>query len=460
MTANAVLMALQTAFLQTGSEFGCILYSDSGSNIVPLMKLHNNENGENGENENENENRNDESEIIDNLRRTLHRNNIVLKTNTPSSSWRSGLVESVVKLFKNALKRAGLMNKTHSLPQWQYIAMKCQKEINDRPLNINYINDRFEVCSPNFLMYGRSKMSMQQKIDLGSLPRGGEKLFGRLAELDDNLKKFQDIWWNSYMLDSVKWLKWRNSGRKLKIDDCVYILDKTNPETKQNVLALVTEVKSDRTYKVEFVQKSMKVDPKTFEVTKAARKSTLDRPAQKLTLITTKDECKDFSIEPRGLPGLLENTEENPIFINDEINTESFESDTGEMNEDEDLEIINPTIASDEIIEENDYHGRENQINENIGENIDIATGENQENVVDEIVSNIVNENTVDDLNDEVSNDDSGEKTNIPIQQSKPANKIRPILTIQDDAESIKDLPGVQEMLKQPKKKKKKRKRY
>ena len=171
MTANAVLMALQTAFLQTGSEFGCILYSDSGSNIIPLMKLNNNENGED-------ENTNNESEILNDLKRTLHKNNIVLKTNTPHSSWRSGMVESVCKHFKQALKRAGLMQKTHTLPQWQYIAMKCQKEINDRPLNINYINDTFEVCSANHLMYGRSKMSMQQKIDLGELPRGGERLFG------------------------------------------------------------------------------------------------------------------------------------------------------------------------------------------------------------------------------------------------------------------------------------------
>ena len=39
MSANSILMALRQAFLQVGTEMGCILYSDQGSNLAPLMKL-------------------------------------------------------------------------------------------------------------------------------------------------------------------------------------------------------------------------------------------------------------------------------------------------------------------------------------------------------------------------------------------------------------------------------------
>ena len=433
MTSNGILMGLRTAFLQTGSEFGCLLFSDSGTNILPLMKLNN---------EDQSGNERNDSEIIDDLRKTLHKNNVILKANTPSSSWRAGLVESVVGLYKMALKRSGLMDKSHTLQQWQYIAMSCQKQINDRPLNLNYINDSFEICTPNFLMYGRDKMSLQQKIDLENIPRSGEKLFARLAELDANLKKFQDIYWNSYILECVKWLKWRNQGRKLKLDDCVYILDKKNDETNQNHLAIVKKIKSDRTYTVEFIQKSMKIDPVTFEVTKTAKKSTLDRPAQKLALITAKEECQDFSVEPRGVPELLDNIEDDPIFINDEINVEEINEENGENDHTEEFEIINPAIVSDEFLEEDHDDLEDNQINK---VHLNVDNGEKIETEIGEVQENIPNEETTDDVNKNNDRNTVADKNiesndSLRIQPSRKVKKTTPIITIQDDVESIHDL--------------------
>ena len=114
-------------------------------------------------------------------------------------------------------------------------------------------------------------MSLNQNVNLENLPTKADKLFGRLGKLEQNLKKFQNIFWDSYSLEMRKWLIWRNSGRKLKIDDVVYILDKKNGETRQNQLGLVKKICSNRTYNIEYVQKSMKVDPKTFEIKKLPR---------------------------------------------------------------------------------------------------------------------------------------------------------------------------------------------
>ena len=80
-------------------------------------------------------------------------NNVILRTNTPASSWRAGLVEKIVGLTKKGLDRSGLSHKSHTLQQWQFILLKIQKEINDRALNVDFLNDNFEICSANTLMF-------------------------------------------------------------------------------------------------------------------------------------------------------------------------------------------------------------------------------------------------------------------------------------------------------------------
>ena len=79
---------------------------------------------------------------------------------------------------------------------------------------MDFLNDNFEICSANTLMFGREKMSLNQTVDLENLPRGPDKLFGRLGQLEMDLKKFQDIFWNSYGLEVRKWLKAKNFSQR------------------------------------------------------------------------------------------------------------------------------------------------------------------------------------------------------------------------------------------------------
>ena len=119
------------------------------------------------------------------------------------------------------------------------------------------------------------------------------------------------MWAESYHLEIKKWLCFKNEGRKLKIGDVCFILDKINPQTRQCQLSIVKDILSDRSYEVEYCQKSMKVDPKSFQVTKAAKKNVLKRPAQQLCLICSKDEAVNgVSVEPRVEPGLLDKPDE------------------------------------------------------------------------------------------------------------------------------------------------------
>ena len=422
-----------------------------------------------------------EAELLNDLRRTLHRNNVILKTNTPASSWRAGLVERIVGLTKKGLDRSGLSHKSHTLQQWQFILLKIQKEINDRALNINFINDNFEICSANCLMYGREKMSLNQNVNLENLPRGPDKLFGRLGKLEMDLKKFQDIFWNSYGLEVTKWLKWKNSGKTLEVNDVVYILDKKNKETRQNQLGIIKEVHSGRTYNVEYVQKSMKVDPETFEVEKVAKKSNFDRPAQKLCLITSKDECRDYSVEPRPIPGLLQNIEEDET----NIGGEEYVNNVPDVSVEED-QLIVPSYINENFVEENqDNSVKNNTIDDNI-ENSNVETGENTmesdhndqetENTGESNEEVIENENKNGDANDIIvggedktvedivtSGEDNNEKEGDDdkheivnggrrVQPSRAVKKA--VVVTQDNVEEVKDVH------KPSRKKKKRRKKY
>ena len=327
MKASSILMGLKSCFLQVGGVQNCVLHSDRGSNLIPLMKLDAEERGETGAEV-------DEEELVTGLRKTLHRNNIVLKTNLAASSWRAGMVEIKVKQLKLSLERSGVLHKTHSLQKWQYLILVAQNNLNNIPLNVNYMDGGFEVLTPNRLMHGSERTAMMQDIDLDNIAKGGEKLFGKLAEFDAELKKFEKMFWESYALEIKKWMKWKTGDRKLKVGDCVFLLDKINKNTNLPYLGVVKKVLSDRSYTIEFIQKEARVNPTTFEILRVARKSTLDRPAQQLALIASQEECKDFSVDPQLVPNVGEEPEDISMYVGEEVgNKTEVERDNMENEE-------------------------------------------------------------------------------------------------------------------------------
>ena len=57
------------------------------------------------------------------------------------------------------------------------------------------------------------------------------------------------------------------------------------------------DILSPRTYELEYVKKSARVDKETYQVTRSAKKSKLIRPINQLTFICKKSECTNVNIE-------------------------------------------------------------------------------------------------------------------------------------------------------------------
>ena len=155
--------------------------------------------------------------------------------------------------------------------------MKCQSTINQRCLNVSYINESFSVLTPASLLFGSRQL--QDPKDLEN-PLKNEKLFEKIQAVDLEIKKFEQLYISSYSLEIKKWTKFQTQGRKLKQNDIVFILDRINPETKQPTLAKVVDILSDRSYSVEYSKNSAKIDPKTFQIMRGAKKYIVQRPAQ------------------------------------------------------------------------------------------------------------------------------------------------------------------------------------
>ena len=285
METNSILMGIKQASYQLAAATPTLIYCDSATNFLPIQQLDGDDNNDPG----------DTKKLITELKKVLHSQRITLKASTPRSSWRNSIAESMVRVFKLAMKKSGLDQKSFSLAQWQYVISKLQFLVNSRPLNAKYMEDNLCVLTPSHLVFGSRK---------GLFPRDMEvleddnRLFNKLSRLDKEIQAFEDVWFASYSNELRKWTKFKHKSRALEVGDAVLMLDRINKETKQPTLAIIKEVLSNRTYMVEYQKKSMKIDPVTYQVTKSAKRYTVSRPAQQLCYITSQFSNDEIQVDP------------------------------------------------------------------------------------------------------------------------------------------------------------------
>ena len=311
MTCGSILQGLRTACLRTGAPLCKVVLSDKGSSFLPLLRL------ETGEDDDENDDdpggADDESlgdTTVQNLRRYLHKHNIIWKVSTPHAPFRNSSIEISNKLLKMSLKRSGLLHQTHSLLQWEYILAKACYTINSRALNFRYLDDNFEICSPQSLVYGQNRSENMANFDINLENIDtirDQRLFEKQIQIDQSINYFNHLYTRSYALESLRVVKWRHEKRPLSKGDICIILDRYLDGKPS--LAIVTDILSPRSYKLVYTQKLLTCD-NNFKVTRKAKLETILRPAQQLVLVCSKQEAEN----PQNLePVQLYNDADNEV---------------------------------------------------------------------------------------------------------------------------------------------------
>ena len=300
MTCGSILQGLRTACLRTGAPLCKVVLSDKGSSFLPLLRL------ETGESDDENDDDSGGADnealgdtTVQNLRRYLHKHNIIWKVSTPHAPFRNSSIEISNKLLKMCLKRSGLLHQTHSLLQWEYILAKACYTMNKRALNFRYLDDNFEICSPRSLVYGQNRSENMDNFDINLENIDtirDQRLFEKQIQIDQSINYFNHLYTRSYALESLRVVKWRHEKRPLSKGDICIILDRYL-EGKPS-LAIVTDILSPRSYKLVYNQKLLTCD-NNFKVTKKAKLEKILRPAQQLVLVCSKQEAESpQSLEP------------------------------------------------------------------------------------------------------------------------------------------------------------------
>ena len=135
----------------------------------------------------------------------MKKEKIELHLSSPSAPWRQGLVESLHKLLKLTMRRAGIFTKSNTLENWIYILAYCTHVLNSRPLNLRLQDqlETMEVLTPNKLVFGSQIQSPSNTdIDISSA-----KLYKQLDILDQQLKSWKSIWYESYLQESKRFSK-------------------------------------------------------------------------------------------------------------------------------------------------------------------------------------------------------------------------------------------------------------
>ena len=329
---------------QTGGVIPQLIFTDNAANLRTLLQFE--EKTEEGETE-------EIEKTIDNLKRVFHSNGITLRPNASKSPWRVGAIESQQKLFKTALRRSHLYHQKLKLTDWIYVLKKMENEINSRGICLNYMEDNFSYVSPRSLLFGEKKNDLPRDIDLNE--KDGN-LFEAVRKIDKEINLWLEVYQRSYALQIKKFFKWKQKKTLDKGDVC-YILDRIT-EAGTFTLGIVVDILSPRTYELEYVKKSARVDKETYQVTRSAKKSKLIRPINQLTFICKKSECTNVNIEvfdvdqTRPERGEFAHQVSDEFLGEDEIFVENQEDDN-EVDHNLDDMIISdkPMEVSDEISE-------------------------------------------------------------------------------------------------------------
>ena len=385
MTSNDTLQSLLSAFYQVGKSSPCLLYADRGANITTLMKLEKQE-------EFDPEDDNIDDNLIKDLKRTLQKANISLQEGSPYASFRQGLVEAMVKRFKEALKKSNLAHQTHNIFVWWHIAFKMQYIINSRVLNAKYVTDSsYQLVTPITMNFGNRKTdNYLQEINLENLNNQELNLYRKQKQINAELQHFRDLWVESYGKELRLLHKWKKKHSGLKKGDIVLL--KSRMKINKTALGEIQETVGERkgTYSIQIVKKNMVIDPKSFQMKKTAKKTNVIRPIQDLVYICSKEErdnndiievenfenpCNALNHEEKSAN--VEDEEENNLTETEGIDVQEKTNPVQEIQRDiskeNNKENVEEITQEDDVNNENTDTIETNNINNGEGINKDTA---------------------------------------------------------------------------------------
>ena len=339
-SAAAVLKAIVTAANMTGGAVPSVLYSDSGSSILPIKQLNTDDTNDTGEN------------LIRDLKTTLLKHKITLKATCPLASHRQGSCEIFVKLFKGSLERCGLKDQAFSFCDWFFICSKMGLILNQRPLSIRYLRESVEVLTPLCLLYG--SRSGVHPINFHLSAGEGGRLYSDVEQLDKSLEQFMTVWRTQYGEQLLQFSKWKTSSRQLQVNDLVMILDRYNADSGTPALGVIKEILSkdkQRTFRVEYVQKQARLDVDSYRIIKSCKKASFIRPKQKLAFVTSMDDTQRGTVVNMD-PFLPDDSVQSQDDQGEDHNFDGVQGEVQSLPQDE--EEIQEENGQEETQEEND----------------------------------------------------------------------------------------------------------
>ena len=278
-TADSLLTALKQSIYQVNGRVPARLYSDSGRQILAIRSL-------------ETEEDNQEGLDMSSVRKTLRKNGIDLITST-SAPYRQTGAESLHRVLRLNMKRSRLSKQhRYTLAQWNYIASYLTFTVNQRPLSIVYQDEVLKNLTPACLIHGKRKVDTSTDLNLDN-PR----LFGSLQKLENELKTWNEMWAQAYLVEILNWTKWKRDENGLKKGSIVLITDHKCKESKLPALATVEEELSPRSYRVKYVKRQGEYD-KDFNMTKKPLYGFLIRPNTKLVKVLDQADETERSVDP------------------------------------------------------------------------------------------------------------------------------------------------------------------
>ena len=190
------------------------------------------------------------------------------------------------------MKRSGLYHQSYDISRWNLILAQQAQTLNQRILNIKFLNESLLVLTPNKLIFGEQGNHFPREITLNLHQT---ELYSQLNKLEKSLNNWRDIWNLSYRQEIQKFLTFKRKSRELRIGDVVLITDHLNPITKFSSLGQIVEILSPRTVKLKYTQRQAKLDNEG-NIVKPALIRYLTRPVQNLVYVTSENE--NISVDP------------------------------------------------------------------------------------------------------------------------------------------------------------------
>ena len=263
---------------------------------------------------------------------------------------------------------------------------------------------------------------------------------------------FENIYFSTYCVELKRWTKFKTKSKQLDEGHICWMLDRINNSTKMPTLCEIVEKQSNRTFSVEYTSIEAKIDPDTYEIIKTGKKKCVQRPAQMLCYITSKD-CEDEVATDPFVP--LDDIDEEDVLMSYRPPREEL---IDEILPEGDKDVVTEPELLDDLNVANDLNLIDDEVNlivDKIDSDIDKI-----DSTVDKNNSTVVMDNQEDMINfEQPMVDMDGQEDLIDFEQpvADILTPVRPQLQVQYDSETA-EMVDIVKLVKAPAKKKKKKK--